>query len=79
MFSKHFYDNLKGEKILIFQDAKSKTLASKKLFSASNQKHPAFQNTAHQILHGSQINLFHNTCLLLFNKDSEMSDISSLL
>jgi hypothetical protein len=37
--------------------SKSKTSADKKLFSASSQKHQAFQNTAHPTLQGNPINL----------------------
>jgi hypothetical protein len=35
------------------------TSASKKLFSISNQKHPAFQKTAHHTLPGKPMNLFN--------------------
>jgi hypothetical protein len=49
-------------KKIISHVSKFKTSVSKKLFSISSQKHPAFQKTAHQIVHGKPINLFHNGC-----------------
>jgi len=47
-----FLDN-----ISIFLVSKLYTFASKKLFSASNQKHHAFQKIAHHIVQGNPTNL----------------------
>jgi hypothetical protein len=73
LIMKNFSDSLKSEllyekficsffKIFISKSSKSRTTTSVKLFSVSNQKQPAFQNIAPQILPGSHINLCHKLC-----------------